>query len=81
LETLLSAFDRKMACPYVLSTDNAGEAIFTVPEGLSEGELQLTAHKHNYIPYLEDVEVSVSEVNLVLGEYGLDDSDGDEDVQ
>jgi len=65
---------------YVLYTDGAGNAAFTIPEGIEEGELQLTVHKHNYRPYVRDIPVEVPELNLILGEFGFDDDElGDDD--
>ncbi len=66
---------------YVMHSNTAGMAVFTVPEGLEEGELLITACKHNYKPYLsEDLMVEEAEVNLVLGDFGFDDAEhGDDD--
>ena len=65
---------------YVAWTDAQGKAAFTIPEGLAEGDLQITAHKHNCRPVVADVPVVAPEVNLVLDATGFDDSEtGDGD--
>lgn len=60
---------------YVMESNLAGYAAFTVPEGLGIGELLITAHKHNSIPYLVELPVRTVEMNLILAEYGFDDGD------
>ncbi|NQU05469.1 MAG: carboxypeptidase regulatory-like domain-containing protein [Calditrichaeota bacterium] len=65
---------------YVMNTNADGVAAFTIPDGLEEGELDITAYKHNYIAYLETIEVERGEINLILADYGFDDSEfGDDD--
>jgi len=65
---------------YVAWTDEAGLVVFTIPEGLTEGNLQITAHRHNCRPVVADVPVDAPDVNLVLDAAGFDDSDiGDND--
>jgi len=60
---------------FVSETTGDGSVIFTVPDGLEEGELQITTSKHNCIPYINDVEVSEQRVNIVLEDGGFDDDD------
>jgi len=65
---------------YVTESNGIGEIIFTVPEGLEGGRLQITALQHNCIPYIADIEVSDQQVNIILNEAGFDDSEtGDDD--
>ncbi len=66
---------------YVAYSNAAGMAVFTVPEGLAEGELLITACKHNYKPYLSsELMVEEARINLALGDHGFDDSElGDDD--
>ncbi len=65
---------------FVTKTNSEGLAAFTVPDGLVEGELQITAYKHNYRPFVTDIDVVEQPVNLVLETGGFDDSDiGDDD--
>lgn len=65
---------------YLAKTDADGLVTFTVPDGLVEGELQITAYKHNYHPFVTDIEVVEPPVNLVLQTGGFDDSEqGDDD--
>jgi len=65
---------------YVLESDANGSAAFTVPEGLAEGRLQVTVHKHNYRAAVEDIPVSAEEANIILTSGGFNDraiGDGD----
>jgi hypothetical protein len=66
---------------YVMNTNADGIAAFTIPDGLEEGELDITAYKHNCIMYMETVDVVQGEINLILAEAGFDDSEepGDDD--
>ncbi|MCF7809497.1 T9SS type A sorting domain-containing protein [bacterium] len=65
---------------YVMNTNAEGIAAFTIPEGLEEGELDITAYKHNCIMYMETVDVIQGEINLILADAGFDDSEtGDDD--
>ncbi|NQT33812.1 T9SS type A sorting domain-containing protein [bacterium] len=65
---------------YVMESNSAGIAAFTVPAGLSVGELQITAHKHNSIPYRAELPVETVGMNLILAEYGFDDGDEGNDL-
>ncbi len=52
-----------------------GNVRFTVPDGLQEGELQITASKHNHIPYLSSPVVEEQDVNIVLEQFQFIDGD------
>ncbi|MDP8239326.1 MAG: C25 family cysteine peptidase [Candidatus Hatepunaea meridiana] len=67
---------------YVTQTNDAGMVVFTIPgDGLEEGELLITASKHNCIPYLppDPVPVRTGNINLVLEDAGFDDEDNGDD--
>ncbi len=64
---------------YVVLTNSAGVAAFTLPDGLSDDDLQITVHKHNYKTYTSDAEVISPDISIILGSAGYDDSDGDDD--
>jgi hypothetical protein len=62
------------------TTDQTGRATFSVPSGLSSGQLSLTATKPNYRPYLDSCRVAhVSGPYPCLARYELSDSSGDND--
>ena len=58
---------------FVESSDGQGNVRFTIPDGLVAGELQVTASKSNYIPYVESPAVGDQAVNIVLEAYELQD--------
>ena len=57
----------------VSETDANGYVSFTIPEGLQEGDLQITAYKHNCLPVVVDAPVDYPEINLVMSEYSFED--------
>ncbi|MBT3233849.1 MAG: hypothetical protein HN356_13685, partial [Calditrichaeota bacterium] len=56
---------------YVEMSDAGGNVRITVPDGLQEGELQITASKSNYIPFLASPAVGEQDVNIVLEGFQL----------
>ncbi|MBT7618922.1 MAG: T9SS type A sorting domain-containing protein [Calditrichaeota bacterium] len=60
---------------YVEMSGPGGNVRFTVPDGLLEGELQITASKHNFIPYLESPAVEEQDINIVLDQFQLVDGE------
>lgn len=60
----------------VMLTDASGAARFVFPDGLQQGTLQITVRNVNCIPYLAEINVTPGQVNLVLDQGGIDDSQG-----
>ena len=67
------AEDEEVGFQGVLETDADGYVSFTIPDGLQEGELQITAYKHNCLPVVVDAPVDYPEINLVMSEYSFED--------
>ncbi|MFC2150834.1 C25 family cysteine peptidase, partial [Calditrichota bacterium] len=63
----------------VTYTDAGGNARFTMPDGLSTDDLQITIRKHNYRPYIADVPVEMPQGTIILSDWSIDDSEGDDD--
>ncbi len=54
---------------YVSESNGEGWVYFTIPEGLDSGEnLQITATKHNYTPFVDNIDVADSNINIVFEE-------------
>ena len=61
---------------YTAETSPSGMVHFTVPEGLAEGDLQVTASRHNFKAVSIDIPVRRQAVNIVLETGGFDDENG-----
>lgn len=57
-------------------TDESGWARFTIPQGLEEGNLMITASYPDAIPLNTNIPVELLDVNLIIIDAGLDDSEG-----
>jgi|GEM_PF-2862827 len=64
---------------FVGITNGNGDISFTIPEGLAEGALQIVVNGHNVVAFVEAVEVTIPDINIVLESFEIIESEDNDD--